>query len=324
MKFRTTFEIPQSEKKISLNDKIISIGSCFAENISKKLEYFGYNVINNPFGIIYNPLSVCNSLNHLVNNKSFTEKDLHKHNEIWHSWDHHSRFSSKDIDSALENMNEASKKASTQLKNADWLIITLGSSFTFYLKNENKIVNNCHKHPADKFTREMSTPEKMLKAFESVLPKLSSETKIILTISPVRYIRDGFPENQSSKARLFYLKDLLKEKYKEHLFYFPSYELMMDDLRDYRFYNEDMLHPNDQAIDYIWQKFSEAVTRQEDKAIIQRVDKLRKNLGHRALFPNSEAHKLLVKKTNEELTELKKILPHLSAKISTEITTSDS
>lgn len=235
--FRTTFKIPPSEKKISIYQNTFLMGSCFAENMHQKFEYVGFNVLSNPFGIIYNPLSVAECLVRVLNQIREKTEKLHKFNGVWHSWHFHSRYSGTDMQKTLDKMHDSVAIANQQLCRADWVFLTFGSAYAYFLKSNNQLVNNCHKYPAENFERRLLQPEEMAESVQKSLELLfekNPKVKIVLTISPVRYLRDGVVENQSSKARLIYLKDLLMQTFPNRIQYFPAYELMMDDLRDYR------------------------------------------------------------------------------------------
>lgn len=304
--FRTIFPKDSSKFRISHSDKIFLIGSCFAENIYEKLSQAKFQCIKNPHGIVYHPLAITKSLSEIIQSKNYTEKDLIKHNEIWHSWNHHSIFSSIDKNEVLSKINSSIEKAHQHLKNSKHLIITLGTAWAYQLKENKMWVANCHKYPATTFNKKLLGIEEVKTEFSKLLKLLKTfnpNLNIIFTISPVRHLRDGFRENQWSKSVLQLSVQALQSDYPE-LNYFPSYELVMDDLRDYRFFEDDMVHPNSVAIDYIWEYFNsfyfDAATMELNKNIHQIVAASL----HRPFQPQSDAHQKFIKKTLESIQTL--------------------
>lgn len=297
--FRTLFEIPENQRKIDFQCQIISIGSCFSENIGAKLAYYKFPVIINPFGILYNPESIANSLEFLLNNKTFAVKDLFEHQGIWNSFYHHSRFSKTNKDEALTLINSSLQAAAKNLKNTNFLLITFGTAWVYRHNSSGKIVSNCHKIPAKEFTRYKLTVQEIFDRYNSiikVLKELNPTLNIIFTVSPVRHLRDGADQNQLSKATLVMAVHELASKF-ENTSYFPSYEIMMDDLRDYRFYNQDMIHPSPLAINYIWDKFSDSVILPAAKKTMAEIDKINLAIQHRAFQPLSDSHQKFLKST---------------------------
>ena len=248
MQFRTILRPQKSDVDIDYHHPILTIGSCFAENIGQRLAAVRFSTLCNPWGILYNPISIAKSVNLIVTDYSFTEDDIFEHGGLWHSWQHHGRFSHPDKKVILRGVNESLFKAQNFIKKANRLIITLGSAYVYVLKDTGETVANCHKVPASFFEKKRLSVEEIVDDFSNTINLLkgqSADLQILMTVSPVRYIRDGIVENQKSKAILLLAVEALCEKF-NNVHYFPAYELVMDDLRDYRFYEEDMVHPNKQ------------------------------------------------------------------------------
>jgi len=303
--FRTELSLPISDWK--------SVGSCFAENIGARLAGAKFPLVLNPFGIVYNPISVGNVLNYLVDNQEVMKEDIFFHKERWHSFSHHSRFSHSDENICLEQINTAIKTGHEQFRRADVLLITLGTAHVFFHKYLKSVVNNCHQLPANDFERRLlhiNEISRSLAAIFKLIKMLRPDIRIILTISPIRHLRDGLTESKLSKSILRVAVDELCAAF-NFIDYFPSYEIMLDDLRDYRFYAPDMVHPNEVAVDYIWQKFSNTYFDETTKQIIQQTQKLRQAMQHRPFNPDSEAHKAFLAKHLQFTQEIKKTHPHL-------------
>ncbi|MDR0427825.1 MAG: GSCFA domain-containing protein [Dysgonamonadaceae bacterium] len=301
MQFRTEVVIPSSDFKLSHQNKIMMIGSCFVENISAKLQNAGFDININPFGIMYNPISVLITLNELLNKKRYFSKDLFLHQGLYHSFSHHSRFSGSNPEAVIENINNQIDQSSRFLFHADYLFITWGTANVYFRLSDKNPVANCHKLPAKEFihkrltSTEITTPWQI---FLNQLKEINPKLKIIFTISPIRHWKDGATENQISKSVLFVALDTLIQA-NEDVYYFPSYEIIMDDLRDYRFYAEDMLHPNYQAIDYIWEKFGNTYFNDETKEIIAEWTSIQQALQHKPFNPLSDEYNNFLKKAKE-------------------------
>jgi len=284
MQFFSSIDIRPLEPSITYRDKILLIGSCFTEHIGNYLANVKFNVLQNPNGILFDPLSVCSSLVSYIHNKQYYEDDLFYLNEAWHSWQHHSRFSSADKNESLKIINESQSHAHAFLKSANWLVITLGSSFIYKFspeennlrRGERDAVANCHKAPAQTFVKHLCSIEETVIALDTTIHQLlhfNPGLKIIFTISPVRHLRDGVVENNRSKARLIEAVHHLVNKF-DKLFYFPAYELVIDVLRDYRFYDIDLAHPNYAATQFVLEKFSESCFDEVTKQLIEEIKKL--------------------------------------------------
>ncbi len=292
MKFRTEINISPSLQKITYNNKSLFIGSCFTENIGNQMQKLKFPSMVNPFGILYNPLSINTCLQRLIAAKPYNSDELHHFNEQWHSWAHHGHFSHKNQNTCLQNINQELKTASIFLKQADFLLLTLGTAFVYQWKESGEIVANCHKIPQKQFDHYRISVKDIVEVLSPTLKQiqqLNPKLQIIFTLSPIRHWKNGAIDNQLSKATLLVAIHELKAKLKK-VNYFPAYEIMMDDLRDYRFYESDMLHPTSTAIDYIWGKFQEAYFDQQTGKLKERIEKILNAKNHRPRNPNSEAH----------------------------------
>ncbi|MBA4321912.1 MAG: GSCFA domain protein [Odoribacter sp.] len=259
MNLRTTFNIDPSAAKINYMKQLMFIGSCFASEIGSKMKEGKMKVLINPSGVVYNPVSVGNTIEMVIENRIFTPEDLYKYKRIYLSFLHYTDFNSEDVSKALEKINTSAANANLFLKQSHYLFITLGTARIYRFTGDSKIVSNCHKLPSSFFLQEMLTVEEIVSEWIRILDRLHSfnkELRVIFTVSPVRHWKDGAHTNQVSKSILFLaIEQLLKHRITEG--YFPAYELLMDDLRDYRYYAEDMLHPSKTAVDYIWKAFSD-------------------------------------------------------------------
>jgi hypothetical protein len=299
---------------LSYKDKTMLIGSCFTEHIGNALSELKFDTLQNPNGILFGPDAVCKSLLSYAENKKYTEKDLFQLNEVWHSWQHHSRFSHVNVAEAVRIINESQQKAHEFLKKADWLIITLGSSFTYELTDQASLasenirngVANCHRAPANWFNKKMLDIEdisEMLKDCLKQLKQFNPELKFIFTISPVRHIRDGVVENNRSKARLIESVHYIVQKF-ESAFYFPAYELVIDVLRDYRFYDIDLVHPNYPATEFVMEKFTENCIDEESQKLMKEIRSIVISRKHKAFQPETKAHKQFLASNLERVKEL--------------------
>lgn len=307
MNFRTQIPIPQNLNPIDYNSKIVSLGSCFAVNMAEKFEYYKFQNSVNPFGIIFNPVSIEKLIYRIVNQVFFTEKDIFFHNERWHCFEVHSDLSNANKEEFLENLNVILKRSLIQLFQASHVIITFGTSWVYRNFESNTIVANCHKLPQNQFQKEILSVETIgnsIKNTIDLIQKINPDCNFIFTVSPVRHLKDGFVENQRSKSHLITaIHDAIKPQLPA-VNYFPSYEIMMDELRDYRFYAEDMLHPSAVAIDYIWSKFKESTIAETDFPVMEQVDSIQKSLSHKPFNPNSESHLKFESKLKQKMTNL--------------------
>ena len=288
-----TLDVPALKKPIIYTDNILLIGSCFTEHISDRLQQHRFRVLSNHHGILFNPLSVADSLDSYIDGKQYGADELFLLNELWNSWDHHTRFSNTDKGAALNGINESQSAAASFIKTADCVIITLGSAFQYYLKDGGKPVANNHRAPAQWFEKRLLSVDEIVRALSSTLAKLFAANpfvQVLFTISPVRHIRDGVVDNNRSKARLIEAVHTLCEEFdKAH--YFPAYELVIDVLRDYRFYDVDMVHPNFPATSFVWDHFVKSCIAPDIHDIMQQVHEIAIARSHRSRFPDTEAHK---------------------------------
>ena len=307
MNFRTQIPIPLNLNPIDYNSKIVSLGSCFAVNMAEKFEYYKFQNSVNPFGIIFNPVSIEKLIYRIVNQVFFTEKDIFFHNERWHCFEVHSDLSNANKEEFLENLNVILKLSLIQLFQASHVIITFGTSWVYRNFESSAIVANCHKLPQNQFQKEILSVETIgnsIKNTIDLIQKINPDCNFIFTVSPVRHLKDGFVENQRSKSHLITaIHDVIKPQLPA-VNYFPSYEIMMDELRDYRFYAEDMLHPSAVAIDYIWSKFKESTIAETDFPVMEQVDSIQKSLSHKPFNPNSESHLKFESKLKQKMTNL--------------------
>ena len=294
-------------------DKILLIGSCFTENIGSKLKQFKFSVLENPNGILFNPVSIAKSVEGYIENKQYTAAELFYQNECWNSWEHHSRFSHPDPDACLQGINQSQDAAHRFLKTADWVMITLGSAFVYELENRG-VVANCHKVPTDKFAKKLLKVAEVANSLQQMLDKLlvfNPHLKIIFTISPVRHLRDGFVENNRSKSALVQaVHEVIGEQ--QNLFYFPAYELMLDDLRDYRFYAEDMVHPNYAATNYVWEKFVATCIDESSQKLMKEINVINAARSHKPFNPTSEQHKKFLKVHLQKVDALNQQFPYIN------------
>ncbi len=293
-KFQTIVHIPQYEWKINYGSPTMFMGSCFAENIGGKMGNLKFQVDQNPCGILYNPVSVANSLQFLLDKKKFGEHELISHQGLWHSFYHHSRFSSPEKKVALNSINKRLKLGAQNLLNAGFLFITFGTAWVYEYKETLQIVSNCHKIPSSSFTRYRLKIPDVVERYKTLLQdilKVNPSIKIIFTVSPIRHWKDGAIENQLSKSTLLLaVNQIISEVGRGHCAYFPSYEIIMDELRDYRFYSEDMLHLSTVATGYIWEKFERAFMEENTLGIKKEVEKIIRAKNHKPFNPATEEH----------------------------------
>ncbi len=305
---RTELRAEKASFTINHADKILAIGSCFAENIGKKLNDVCIDTLINPFGIVYNPLSIAEQLRYLTHDLHFDENDISFHNELYFSYLFHSGFNKTNKTLFLDEAKNAIATAKTHLKTAKILLITLGTAQVFFEQKNHKAVANCHKLPSANFSkRRIDVSEIIAELGDSIenLKQKNADLQIIFSISPVRYLREGMIESQRSKARLILAVEDLCKKY-PHCHYFPAYEYLLDDLRDYRFYADDYLHPNTQAINYIWQKFAETFFSTATIDLNRQITKVKQAQNHTALHPETVAHQRFLANLENEIADLTK------------------
>ena len=307
MQFRTQIPISKSNHPLDYNSKIVSLGSCFAENMGDKFQYFKFQNTINPFGIIFNPVSIEKIIQKAINTVLFTEKDIFFHNERWHCFDVHSDLSNSNKEDLIASLNALIKSTNQQLAQSTHIIITYGTSWIYRNIESDSIVANCHKVPQKQFKKELLSVEEIEKSIANTLKLIHAVNPnytIIFTVSPVRHIKDGFVENQWSKSNIISALHKTFDFQLSNINYFPSYEIMMDELRDYRFYAEDMLHPNQVAIDYIWKRFMETTIAETAFSTMEEVERIQKSLSHKPFNPDSESHLKFETKVREKIIKL--------------------
>jgi lysophospholipase L1-like esterase len=314
MKLQTTITLQaQQHNQIDYDSSIFLLGSCFVENIGHKLDYFKFQNLQNPFGILFQPIAIEKLITNAVNEKEYTEGDIFFHNEQWHSFDAHSKLSKASNQDFIADLNKQINLTAKQLNNSSHIIITLGTAWVYRHINTDAFVANCHKVPQKKFLKELLSVDEISESLQSTIELIRSvnqKASILFTLSPVRHLKDGFVENTQSKAHLVAAIHQVVEP-RHHLHYFPSYEIMMDELRDYRFYAEDMIHPNQTAINYIWEKFKSVWISKGASEIMEAVEFIQKGLHHKPFNPNSEAHIQFLQKLEEQKAQLSLKFPHI-------------
>ena len=310
----TNIDIPKSFFDVSFKDRFMFIGSCFADNIGVKMKEYKFNVVVNPFGVLYNPSSVASACRCLLKPDLFAENDLFYHDGMYHSFMHHGKFSDVSAADCIKRINESLVTASENFRNLSFLVITFGTAIVYHHKVSRQIVANCHKLPAAQFEQELLTVEGIIDEWSVLLENiraLNPLLNIIFTVSPIRHLKDGAHLNQISKATLLLAQQHLVEKYSGRVSYFPAYELMMDELRDYRFYANDMLHPSEVAIDYIWERFCDTYLDAESKDILKEVENINKALNHRPFNPSTDANKQFLMQTLLKIKRIQSKYPYL-------------
>jgi len=324
MEFMINIDLKKLSRPIKYGDKIMLTGSCFTEHIGNSLHAAKFEVLQNPNGILFDPVSVCRSLISYTDNKRYTEADLFQLNEVWNSWQHHSRFSNTDLAKAITIINASQEKAHDFLKNADWLIVTLGSSFSYRLTEPATKVNvgahgevaNCHRAPSQWFDKHLLEIDETIALLDNCYHRLlqfNPRLQIIYTVSPVRHLRDGVVENNRSKARLLEAVHHMVNKF-DKLHYFPAYEIVIDVLRDYRFYDIDLAHPNYTATEFVLEKFSASCIDESSQRLMEELKKIRIARNHRAFQPETKAHEQFLTSHFEKVKNLQEKYPFLDLK----------
>ena len=316
MSFFTEIEIPEFPNQMDYSKSMMLFGSCFSENIGQKLIDLKFDVDMNPFGILYNPESIANSLRILLENRVFTEDDLFQDQGLWNSFYHHSRFSDVDRNATLEKINKRISLSHEFLKKADFLVVTFGTAWVYELRKTGQIVSNCHKIPAAEFKRFRLGVSEITNVYRELLEqiwKFNPNLKVIFTVSPIRHWKDGAVENQLSKATLLLAIDQLIKGFENQMCgYFPSYELMMDELRDYRFYADDMLHISPAAVDYIFERFSKVMITKASMDVSRKVMKVRKAFEHRPVNPHTLEFREFLQQNLLQIKQLTTQFPSLN------------
>jgi len=305
MIFRTEIQPKLAKNTINYNSNLLLIGSCFTQHIGDKLDYYKFNNSVNPFGILFHPKAIKNLIISSLNNRVYTKNDLFFYNERWHCFDTHSDLSATDKDTILTALNNAVIQTKNKIEKATHIIITLGTAWVYNFLETKKSVANCHKVPQKQFSKEILSIDNIalsLTQITNAIARVNSNASVIFTVSPVRHLKDGFIQNQQSKAHLITaIHQVINPEN-----YFPAYEIMMDDLRDYRFYKNDMVHPNEIAIAYIWQKFVTTWLDNSTKETMEQVSQIQKGLAHKPFNPNSEKHQQFLKNLSKKIKVLEK------------------
>lgn len=311
MNLQTKITVAAPDFLIDYNSRLMMLGSCFAENMGGKFSYYKFDVDVNPCGIIYNPLSVANVLRLIVEGKQFEKSDLRQVGGKWVSLYHHGAFSSTDPDECLRRINDRLTKATGELRTLDLLVITWGTAWVYRYTRENIVVSNCHKIPSQEFERSRLSVEDIVKEYLVLIGRLreiNPGLRILFTVSPIRHWKDGAHGNQLSKATLLLAIDRLREEL-QHVYYFPAYEIVLDELRDYRFYADDMLHMSGFTVDYIWERFLYSFISPEVLGLMNQIGRVNKGVAHRPFDPQSEEYHRLVKKMLAEIAMISRSYP---------------
>jgi lysophospholipase L1-like esterase len=312
MKLQTEIPLTKAINQIDYSRQLLLLGSCFVENIGDKLSYFKFQSVQNPFGILFNIKAIESLVARAIDNKKYTENDIFYLNERWQCYDAHSDLSANTKEELLDNLNNGLAVTFKQLNTATHVIITLGTGWVYRLKKNNQVVANCHKVPQKEFTKELlsvNTIQESLKRIIKLIKSINSNVQFVFTVSPVRHLKDGFIENQQSKAHLLTaIHHVVKQ---DSISYFPSYEIMMDELRDYRFYADDMVHPNSIAVNYIWEKFKKVWINPLVLDAINEVVIIQKGLSHRSFNSESEQHQKFLKKLADKITRIQEVYPFM-------------
>ncbi|QLG45882.1 GSCFA domain-containing protein [Costertonia aggregata] len=315
MKLQTQIPLSIANHQIDYDSRLVLLGSCFSENIGAKFNYFKFRSFQNPFGVLFHPLAIEKLIEKSVTQEEYSEDDIFFFNERWLCFDAHSDLNDSSKENLLNTLKNALKHTHQQLKQATHIFITLGTSWVYKKKDRDIIVANCHKVPQKEFSKEILSVQEItasLKNTIELIRKVNRTAQIVFTVSPVRHIKDGFTNNQRSKAHLMTaIQSILHHHNKEGLDYFPSYEIMMDELRDYRFYASDMVHPNELAIDYIWEKFKCTWIQENVHAVMSKVETIQKGLGHKPFHPDSIEHQNFLKSLREKIKKIQKDFPQI-------------
>lgn len=312
--FTTPINIPSSLHQIDYQSRIVMLGSCFTENIGLKLQSSCFDVDINPFGVLYNPISIANSIRRLLENKTFADSDLFEYKSLWRSFMHDSSFSDASQEKTLSIINKRFEKVVSSLKNLDFLFLTFGTAWIFEEKETNLVVSNCHKMPANQFDRRRLSVGEIVEQYGQLIKNLQNinpNLNIVFSVSPIRHWKDGAHENNLSKGTLLLAVDALQKQF-EKIDYFPAYEIVMDELRDYRFYASDMLHPSQVAIDYIWKRFGDTYFSDDTQQLMKRINQYNADLTHRPLHPDSEEYQVFINNIKKKKTDIVADFPFLA------------
>ncbi|MFC5048538.1 GSCFA domain-containing protein [Aquimarina hainanensis] len=314
MNLQTKIQLQPQEHKIDYTSEVVLLGSCFAENIGSKFSYYKFKSLINPFGILFHPKAIETFLWMATQEEQYTESDLFQYNELWHCFDAHSKLSTANKEELLALLNDTLVTTRARLKTATHVFITLGTAWVYRLQALDMIVANCHKIPQKEFRKELLSVDEISQCIQNsihLIRSLNNKITVTFTVSPVRHSKDGFVENSRSKSHLLTgLHQVLDND--PGIGYFPAYEIVMDELRDYRFYEMDMLHPNELAINYIWERFSYVWLSENIQQTMKRVEEIQRGMSHRAFNPDSEQHLRFLERLEEKKLQLKEQYAHIT------------
>lgn len=315
-RFMTPVELPAGTMEITHKNKLLLAGSCFASNIGMLLAERKFNIETNPFGVLYNPLSLSVMLNRIAKGEPFTESsaELFEHNGAWHSILHHSDFSCRTKEQLIERLNSSMHESNRMSKECDTVIITFGTAYVYTLKSCNAVAGNCHKLPGNMFERRMLSIDEIAEAMSDVIETYRSNNpgiRFILTVSPIRHLRDGAHDNQMSKATLLLAIDRLAKRFPDNILYFPAYEILLDELRDYRFYADDMTHPSQTAIEHIWECFGRCFFNSDTMKLNEEIEAVIRAVGHRPFDAESEGYRSFLHNLLRKIEAIEEKYPYL-------------
>ena len=314
MNFYTSVELPTDLPRLTHQNRLLLMGSCFATNIGVRLGEAKFRCLVNPYGVLYNPLSISMAIREALAGKVYAEADLYEHEGLWHSPMHHGDFSAVTPEEALKQVNGRLDEMRALLPKLDYLMLTWGSAWVYEDRQTGLIVGNCHKLPERYFHRRRLSVDEITEDYTDLIEALrdvSPKLKVLFTVSPIRHIRDGLHDNQLSKSTLLLAIDALKVRFPEALFYFPAYEIVLDELRDYRFYAPDMVHPSEVAVDYVWERFCSSCLTEESVRVMGECEQIHKALEHKPFRPDSEAYKSFLEQIVLKINRLKEKYPYL-------------
>ncbi|WP_127139536.1 GSCFA domain-containing protein [Flagellimonas marinaquae] len=316
MELQTQIPFAQSDNPIDYQSKVVLFGSCFVENIGAKLAYFKFQQQQNPFGILFQPLAIANLMQRAIARKKYQQDEVFEQDGVWRCFDAHSDLRSSSSEELLHLLNQRLEETRISLETSSHIIITLGTAWVYEHQASGKVVANCHKVPQRAFIKKLLSVaeiEASLQNIVSLIQNVNPKAQIIFTISPVRHLKDGFVENQRSKAHLITaLHTILSSRAQSReIAYFPAYEIVMDELRDYRFYGTDMVHPNPLAVDYIWEKFKLVWISESAYSVMDEVESVQKGLLHRPFNPDSKAHQKFKTSLRTKITYLQERYPFM-------------
>ncbi len=322
MNLYTSVELSANLPRLKHADRLMLLGSCFAAEMGERLLDTKFSCNVNPYGVLYNPLSISAALREIKAGKSYGAGDLFLFRELWHSPMHHGDFSSTDKEKVLEAINTRLQEAHAVFSQLDCLLLTLGTAWVYESKETGRVVSNCHKQPEAKFTRRKLSADEIVLDYKDLLSDVwlrNPKLKVLFTVSPIRHVRDGLHANNLSKATLLLAVEQLQTLFPEHVFYFPAYELLLDELRDYRFYADDMVHPSKLAVDYVWERFVHACISADALQIMEESENIRKSLAHRPFHPESDEYKRFLGQIVLKIERLNGKYPYLDFKKEREI-----